>query len=106
MSELGHQHLELPLPRSATSVLNFNYYSVDIDFGDFFLNFSLPALYRYYSVIYLLPSKMCWVVPILTKGSLRLDGSFVGWDSGLFLTTLWGSITGLGSLPKATQERV
>jgi hypothetical protein len=47
----------LPVPRSATNILNFGYCSVDIDLGDFFLNFPLPELYRRYSGIDLTPFK-------------------------------------------------
>jgi hypothetical protein len=36
----------LPVPRSATNVLNFGYCSVNIELGDFFLNFPLPELYQ------------------------------------------------------------
>jgi hypothetical protein len=47
----------LPVPKSATNLLNFDYCSVDIDLGDFFLNFPLPALFRKYSGIDLGPFK-------------------------------------------------
>jgi hypothetical protein len=47
----------LPVPRSATNVLNFGCCSVTIDLGDFFLNFPLPELYRQYSGIDITPFK-------------------------------------------------
>ena len=39
----------LATPKSAARVLNYNYCGVDIDFGDFFLNFPLPEVFRKYS---------------------------------------------------------
>ena len=36
----------LPTPKSALRVLDFNYYSVDIDLGEYFLNFPLPRILR------------------------------------------------------------
>jgi hypothetical protein len=46
-----------PVPKSATNLLIFDYCSVDIDLGDFFLNFPLPALFRKFSGIDLGPFK-------------------------------------------------
>jgi hypothetical protein len=47
----------LPMAKSATRVLNFNYCGVDIDLGEFFLNFPLPLLFRRFSGIDLTPFK-------------------------------------------------
>jgi hypothetical protein len=45
----------LPIPKSALRVLDFFYHSVDIDLGEFFLNFPLPELLRQFSGIDLTP---------------------------------------------------
>jgi hypothetical protein len=45
----------LPVGRSALRVLDFGYFSVDIDLGEFFLNFPFPELLRQYSGIDLTP---------------------------------------------------
>jgi hypothetical protein len=47
----------LPTAKSASRVLNFNYCGVDIDLGEFFLNFPLPLLFRRFSGIDLTPFK-------------------------------------------------
>jgi hypothetical protein len=41
----------LPTPRTASRSLNFNYCGVDVDMGDFFLNFPLPKEFRRFSGI-------------------------------------------------------
>jgi hypothetical protein len=41
----------LPTGKSATRVLNYNYCGVDLDLGEFFLNFPLPMLFRRFSGI-------------------------------------------------------
>jgi hypothetical protein len=47
----------LPTGKSATRVLNYNYCGVDLDLGEFFLNFPLPLLFRRFSGIDLTPFK-------------------------------------------------
>ena len=45
----------LPTSKSALRILDFGYFSVDVDLGDMFLNFPLPELLRQYSGIDLTP---------------------------------------------------
>jgi hypothetical protein len=45
----------LPTAKSAIRVLGFGYFSVDIDLGEMFLNFPLPAILREYSGVDLSP---------------------------------------------------
>ena len=45
----------LPTAKSAIRVLGFGYFSVDIDLGEMFLNFPLPAILREYSGLDLSP---------------------------------------------------
>jgi hypothetical protein len=70
----------LPIGRSALRVLDFGYFSVDIDLGEFFLNFPFPELLRYYSGIDLTP-----FADLLMEMGFRLvrdcNGRFVvRWD--------------------------
>jgi hypothetical protein len=45
----------LPTANSALRLLGFSYFSVDIDLGNFFLNFPFPEILRQYSRIDLMP---------------------------------------------------
>jgi hypothetical protein len=70
----------LPIARAALRLLGFGYYSVDIDLGEFFLNFPSPEILRQYSGIDLTP-----FFDILGKLGFRLvkdaDGLFkVRWE--------------------------
>jgi hypothetical protein len=47
----------LPFPKSALHTLDFGYYSIDLDFGEMFLNFPLHASLKPYSGIDLSPYK-------------------------------------------------
>jgi hypothetical protein len=53
--ELWAPNFWLPTPKSALRVLDFAYHSVDIDLGEFFLNFPFPEVLRAYSGIDLTP---------------------------------------------------
>ena len=41
MTVSGHQNFWMPSPHTAARQLDFNYYMIDIDLGEFFLNFPL-----------------------------------------------------------------
>ena len=43
------------MARSAVRVIDFGYFMVDLDLGEFFLNFPYPELFREYSGIDLTP---------------------------------------------------
>ena len=65
----------LPVPKSASRVLNYNYCSVDIDLGDCFLNFPLPKIFRRYSGIDLKPFKAA-----LGHGATSVEGYKARWE--------------------------
>jgi hypothetical protein len=52
---LGLPNFWLPIAWLALRLLRCGYYSVDIDLGEFFLNFSFPEILRLYSGIDLTP---------------------------------------------------
>lgn len=59
----------LPTPDTALNLLDYNYYSVDLDLGEMFLNFPLPKALRAVSGIDLSPFKTD-LLPLLDDGKL------------------------------------
>jgi hypothetical protein len=56
-SSLWAPNFWLPTARSAAQVLDYNYYSVDLDLGEMFLNFPFHPTLQEYSGIDLIPYK-------------------------------------------------
>jgi hypothetical protein len=95
----------LPTVKSAIHVLGFGYFSVDINLGEMFLNFPLPAILQEHSGVDLSHFREALEEILKVKFPARFWVRWVrvGWDSGQVPTWQSASTIGPRNLQEATQ---